>query len=226
MIRVVLVDDQAMIRAGLRGILETSGDITVVGEGERGSQGVDLVRALRPDVVLMDLRMPGVDGVEAIRMIRADPSLAGVRILVLTTFETDDNVLAALRVGANGFLGKGADPGELIAGVRQVAAGGSLLSPAATQSVVQHMATTANVEPAPTRAAPRLSSVRQMESLTPRERETLRLVGEGRDNDEIADLLDISILTAKTHINRTMSKLGVSSRAQLVRIAHEYGLVD
>jgi DNA-binding NarL/FixJ family response regulator len=222
---VVIVDDQAMIRFALRGILESAGDIAVLGEAERGVEGVSMARSLRPDVVLMDLRMPGMDGVEAIRQIRAEPALADVRILVLTTFENDENVLMALRAGASGFLGKGAEPAELIAAVRQVGAGGSLLSPAATQSVIDHLA--AQVD-APSRPAPDtlLSSAEQVADLTPREREAVRLVAEGLTTEEIGERLFISPYTAKTHINRAMAKLGVSTRAQLVRIAYDYGLVD
>lgn len=225
MTRVVIVDDQSMIRIALGGILASAGDIAVVGEAERGAQGVEMARSLRPDVVLMDLRMPGMDGVEAIRLIRAEPDLAIVRILVLTTFESDDNVIAALRAGANGFLGKGAEPAELIAAVREVGAGGSLLSPAATQSVVDHLASQPS---APARSAPvaQLSSPEQVAELTAREREVVRMVADGLPTDEIAARLYISPYTVKTHINHAMSKLGVSTRAQLVRVAIDFGLVD
>jgi DNA-binding NarL/FixJ family response regulator len=225
MTTVVIVDDQSMIRFALRGILESADGIVVVGEAERGEQGVSLARALRPDVVLMDLRMPGMDGIEAIRQIRGEPALAGVRILVLTTFENDDNVLHALRAGANGFLGKGAEPTDLIAAVRQIGAGGSLLSPAATQSVIDHLASQAAAPARSTAAAP-LSSVEQVAELTMREREMVRMVAEGLTADAIAARLFISPYTVKTHINRAMAKLGVSTRAQLVRIAFDHGLVE
>jgi DNA-binding NarL/FixJ family response regulator len=224
MTTVVIVDDQAMIRFALRGILEFAGDIAVLGEAERGAEGVDLARSLRPDVILMDLRMPGMDGIEAIRRIRAESDLASVRILVLTTFEADDNVLAALHAGANGFLGKGAEPDELIAAVRQVGAGGALLSPAATQSVLDHLAAEAAAAPPPTTEAS-LSTAEQVADLTPREREIVSLVAEGLLTEAIAARLFISPYTAKTHINRAMAKLGVSTRAQLVRVAFDYGLV-
>lgn len=224
MINVVVVDDQVMIRMAVTGILESAGDIRVVGEADRAMTAVEAVKRLRPDVVLMDLRMPGPDGTEAIRSIVADPELADTRILVLTTFEGDDDVLAALRAGAHGFLGKAAEPGELIAGVREIASGKSMLSPRATETVVNHLAGRGGDRPGSPAGSP-LTTLRQVESLTPREREIIRMVAEGLDNEAIASRLYISPLTVKTHINRTMQKLGVSGRAQLVRVAFEFQLV-
>lgn len=223
MITAVLVDDQPMIRLALKGILQSSGEITVVGEADRGAAGVEIVRSEQPDVVLMDLRMPGMDGVEAIRLIRSEPSLSAVRILVLTTFESDENVVAALEAGADGFLGKGAEPSELISGVRAVAGGAALLSPGATRSVLNHLSTQAGHQ-AHVPPAPPLSTPEQVASLTTREWEILRLVGQGLSNEDIADALYISPFTVKTHINRSMQKLGVSGRAQLVRIVYDYEL--
>lgn len=222
MITAILVDDQAMIRFALRGILESAGDITVLGEAENGQQAVSAGRALSPDVIVLDLRMPVMDGLEAIRRIRAEPGYPPARILVLTTFENDENVLEALRAGANGFIGKGVEPSELIAAVRQVGSGNALLSPAATQSVIDHLASQ-SVTQRPTSA---LSSPEQVASLTPREREIIALIASGLTADEIADRLFISPLTVKTHINNGMSKIGVNTRSQLVRVAIDYGLID
>jgi DNA-binding NarL/FixJ family response regulator len=223
MISIVVVDDQVMIRMAVKGILESAGDIQVIGEADRAAEAVAMVKHLKPAIVLMDLRMPGMDGVEAIRQIVADPSLAATRVLVLTTFEGDEDVVAALRAGAHGFLGKAAEPADLIKGVRDVAEGKALLSPSATQSVVNHIARRPEQAGAP---SARLSSPQQVQSLTPREREIIRYVAEGLENETIATRLFISPHTVKTHINRTMQKLGVSGRAQLVRIAYEYDLIN
>ena len=222
MINVIIVDDQAMIRFALRGILESAGDIAVLGEAENGQQAVSAGRALAPDVIVLDLRMPVMDGLEAIRRIRSEPGYPPVRILVLTTFENDENVLEALRAGANGFIGKGVEPAELIAAVRQVGAGNALLSPAATQSVIDHLSRQSDTH----KPAPTLSSHEQVQSLTPREREIIALIASGLTADEIADRLFISPLTVKTHINNGMSKIGVNTRSQLVRVAIDYGLID
>lgn len=221
MIRLILADDQPIVRTGLRGILESSGTIAVIGEAGDGQTVVDLARTRQPDVILMDLRMPGMDGVEATRHIRALPELATIRILVLTTFETDDAVLAAIRAGANGFLGKGAEPHDLIAAVEQVVAGEVSLSPAATQSLVAFVA--ASTDATPRQEAPASPA---LAGLTGREREVLVLVARGLTNREIADHLGISSFTVKTHVNRTMAKLGVSLRSQLVSIAYAHGLVS
>jgi DNA-binding NarL/FixJ family response regulator len=222
MIRVVIVDDQAMLRYALRGILESAGDIEVVGEAENGQQAVGIGRALAPEVMVLDIRMPVMDGIEAIRQMRADPDYPPLRILVLTTFENDENVLGALRAGANGFIGKGVEPAELIAAVRQVSSGNALLSPTATQSVIDHLARQSEAH----KPEPTLSSHEQVQSLTPREREIIALIASGLTADEIADRLFISPLTVKTHINNGMSKIGVNTRSQLVRVAIDYGLID
>jgi DNA-binding NarL/FixJ family response regulator len=221
MISVVVVDDQVMIRMAVKGILESAGDIEVIGEADRAAEAVVLVKQLKPAIVLMDLRMPGMDGVEAIRAIVAEPSLAATRVLVLTTFESDADVLAALRAGAHGFLGKAADPIDLINGVRDVAQGKALLSPSAQQSVLNHLAGRANRPDSPP-----ISTPQQVLSLTPREREITRMVAQGLENEAIAEKLFISPFTVKTHINRTMQKLGVNGRAQLVRVAYENELVE
>jgi DNA-binding NarL/FixJ family response regulator len=216
MTRVVLVDDQALIRGGLRALIEAEPDLEVVSEAADGAAAVEVVTKLRPDVVLMDIRMPGVDGLEATRRIAANPDLADVRVLVLTTFEIDEYVFEALRVGASGFLLKDEEPVELLRAVRIVAAGDSLLSPSVTRRVVEAFAS----GPAPT--GPLVSS---LEELTDREREIVALVGTGLSNHEIAEHLVISPATARTHVSRAMLKLGARDRAQLVVFAYEAGLV-
>jgi DNA-binding NarL/FixJ family response regulator len=214
-IRVLLADDQALVRAGFRALLESEPDIEVVAEAGDGAQAVRLARQTRPDVVLMDIRMPGTDGLEATRQIAADPELAGVRIVVLTTFELDEYVAEALRVGAAGFLVKNTDPGELLRGVRVVAAGDGLLSPSVTRRVIEQFALRAAAPAPPARLA----------DLTEREREVVALAGAGLSNDEIAAKLVVSPATAKTHVSRAMVKLGARDRAQLVVFAYEAGLV-
>ena len=213
-IRVLLVDDQALIRAGYRMILDAEPDIEIAGEAANGRDAVHLARSTRADVVLMDIRMPEVDGIEATRRIAADDDLAGVRILVLTTFENDENVLHAVRAGASGFLGKNVGPDELIHAVRVVAAGDALLSPKATRGLVQHVLN--QPEPVPLAA---------LDELTDRERQIVVLVAHGLSNEDIAERLVLSPLTAKTHVNRAMTKLGARDRAQLVVIAYHNGLV-
>ena len=215
MIRVLLADDQALVRAGFRALLESEPDIEVVAEAGDGAQAVRLARQTRPDVVLMDIRMPGTDGLEATRQIAADPELTGVRIVVLTTFELDEYVAEALRVGAAGFLVKNTDPGELLRGVRVVAAGDGLLSPSVTRRVIEQFALRAAASAPPARLA----------DLTEREREVVALAGAGLSNDEIAAKLVVSPATAKTHVSRAMVKLGARDRAQLVVFAYEAGLV-
>ena len=215
MIRVLLADDQALVRAGFRALLESEPDIEVVAEAGDGAQAVRLARQTRPDVVLMDIRMPGTDGLEATRQIAADPELTGVRIVVLTTFELDEYVAEALRVGAAGFLVKNTDPGELLRGVRVVAAGDGLLSPSVTRRVIEQFALRAAAPAPPARLA----------DLTEREREVVALAGAGLSNDEIAAKLVVSPATAKTHVSRAMVKLGARDRAQLVVFAYEAGLV-
>ena len=216
MTRVVLVDDQALLRAGLRALLDAEEDLEVVGEAGDGDEGVALVIAERPDVVLMDIRMPTVDGLEATRRIVAEPALAAVKIVVLTTFEVDEYVFEALRAGAAGFLLKEADPGEIVRAVRVVAEGESLLSPSVTRRVVETFAAG---------AGPTGPAVSGLDELTEREAQIVALVGTGLSNGEIAERLVISPATARTHVSRAMLKLGARDRAQLVVFAYEAGLV-
>lgn len=217
-IRVLLADDQALIRGGFSALIESADDLAVAGEAIDGADAVRQTRALRPDVVLMDVRMPGVDGLTACEQITADPALATVKVLVLTTFEQDDYILTALQAGASGFLGKGASPTQLLDAIRVIARGESLLSPRATRVVIER----ALAAPAAVRvdqAGPDLSV------LTDREREIVTLAAQGLSNDEIAGRLFLSPLTAKTHVNRAMAKLGARDRAQLVVLAYRAGLV-
>jgi DNA-binding NarL/FixJ family response regulator len=217
-IRVLLADDQVLLRAGLRVLIDSAPDLEVAAEASTGQEAVKLARETRADVVLMDIRMPGTDGLTATRLITGDEDLADVRVLVLTTFEIDDYVFEALRAGASGFLGKGAEPAELLAAIRTVARGDSLLSPAATKSLIaRFLATTHDEGERP--AAEALSA------LTEREREILALVAAGLSNDEIAGRLVVSPATVKTHVNRAMAKLGAHDRAQLVIVAYQAGLV-
>jgi DNA-binding NarL/FixJ family response regulator len=215
-IRVLLADDQALIRAGFRVLIDSAPDLEVVGEATNGLEAVELVRTTRADVVLMDIRMPELDGLEATRLITADEDLAGVKVLVLTTFEIDDYVAKAIRAGASGFLGKGVEPAELLSAIRTVAEGDALLSPKATQSLISQFLS----QPATNAATPERLTV-----LTQREREVVVLVAGGLSNDDIAAKLFVSPLTAKTHVNRAMMKLQARDRAQLVVIAYQTGLV-
>ncbi|MFF3063607.1 response regulator [Oerskovia sp. NPDC057915] len=212
-VRVLVVDDQELIRAGFAALLDVSDGIEVVGEAADGARAVELARELRPDVVVMDLRMPGTDGISATAQIAGDPALGDVHVLVLTTFEDDEHVLGALRAGAAGFLGKGVRPQVLVDAVRTVAAGESLLSPTAMRSLVARAA----------RSEPRVDGD-VFRSLTDREREAVLLVAQGMSNDEIAASLHVTPLTAKTHVNRAMAKLGARDRAQLVVLAYRSGL--
>jgi DNA-binding NarL/FixJ family response regulator len=216
-ITVVLADDQALLRAGIKALLDAEDGIQVVGEAADGAEAVRLVRDLRPDVVLMDIRMPGTDGLQATRDIVADPSLAGTKVVILTTFDLDEYVFEAVRIGASGFLVKDTEPAELLRGVRAVAGGDALLSPGVTRRLIGEFATRSRPTAAP--AADRLGG------LTEREREIVGLVGEGLSNDEIAARLVVSPATAKTHVSRAMVKLHVRDRAQLVVLAYESGLV-
>jgi len=214
-VRVLLVDDQAVVRAGFRVLLELTDDLVVVGEAATGRDAVEIARHARPDIVLMDVRMPGMDGIQATAAIASDPTLDGVRVIVLTTFEIDDYVFGALRAGASGFLLKDIDAEELHAAVRTVAAGHSLLAPAVTRRVIDEFTRRSDTAPiAPER----------LDVLTGRERDAVRLAAEGLTNDQIATELIISPLTAKTHLNRAMGKLGARDRAQLVIVALETGL--
>jgi DNA-binding NarL/FixJ family response regulator len=214
-IRVLLADDQPLVRGGFRVLLESAPDVTVVGEAANGREALDLTLATRPDVVLMDIRMPELDGLAATRMI-TDGGTA-TRVLILTTFEIDEYVFQALRAGASGFLGKSADPADLVDAVRTVHRGDALLSPAATRGLIARCL--AGPAHDPTARAGRLAT------LTEREREVLVLVATGLSNDQIAARLVVSPHTAKTHVNRTMTKLGAHDRAQLVIAAYESGLV-
>jgi DNA-binding NarL/FixJ family response regulator len=221
-IRVLLADDQILVRAGFRALLDVQDDIEVVGEAGDGAEAVDLATRLRPDLVLMDIRMPRMDGLEATRRITADPGLAGVRILILTTFEVDEYVFEALRYGASGFLVKDTEPADLVRGVRSVVAGDALLSPGATRRVIAQFADRPG---GPGGSGPAPAAVlRRLEGLTEREREVMALVAEGLTNEEIAERLVVSPLTAKTHVSRAMVKLGARDRAQLVVFAYESGL--
>ncbi len=215
MIRVLIADDQALVRAGFRALLEAEGDIDVVGDARDGAEAVALTIDRRPDVVLMDIRMPVLDGIEATRHIAGDDRLRGVRIVILTTFETDEYIFDALRAGASGFLVKDTPPVELLRAVRVVAEGNALLSPTVTRRLIADVATRPRVRPAPS----------SLTDLTARELEILALVAEGLSNDEIADRLVISPATSKTHVSRVMSKLGARDRAQLVVFAYEWGVV-
>ncbi|WP_327269772.1 response regulator transcription factor [Streptomyces sp. NBC_01218] len=220
-IRVLLADDQALLRSAFRVLVDSEADMRVVGEAADGAQAVELARATRPDVVLMDIRMPGTDGLAATRLIGADPALAGVRVVMLTTFEVDEYVVRSLRAGASGFLGKGAEPEELLQAIRVAAAGEALLSPAATKGLIATFLATAGDPDGPLDAA----RAERLDALTVREREVLVQVAAGHSNDEIAERLLVSPLTVKTHVNRAMAKLGARDRSQLVVIAYESGLV-
>ncbi len=216
MIRVVVADDQGLVRAGCRALLGAEDDIELVGEADTGTAALTLVRATIPDVVLMDIRMPEMDGLEVTRVILADPGLAGVRVVMLTTFEIDEYVFEALRAGASGFLLKDADPDDLVRGVRVVAGGESLLSPGVTRRLIAQFV----AQPERGVATPPTLAV-----LTDREREVLSLIAAGLSNDEIAETLVISSGTVRTHVNRVMTKLAARNRAQLVVMAYEAGLV-
>jgi len=217
MTTVLIADDQELVRVGLRTLVDSEADLRVVGEAADGLRAVELARAERPDVVLMDVRMPGIDGIEATRRIVADPALSDTRVIVLTTFELDEYVFDALRHGASGFLTKDTKPADLLRAIHLVAAGEALLSPSVTRRVVREFATRPSrvVKPHP-----------QLGSLTEREREIVGLVGEGLSNDEIAARLVVSPATARTHVSRAMVKLGARDRAQLVVFAYQSGLVD
>jgi DNA-binding NarL/FixJ family response regulator len=214
-IRVLLVDDQALIRAGFRALLEAESDIDVVGEGATGVDAVDQAVALRPDIALIDIQMPEVDGIEATRRIAAEPGLAGVRVVILTNYGLDEHVYAALRAGASGFLVKDTEPADLLHGIRVAARGDALLSPAITRRLI------AEYVSRPEQG--RLSAA--FEALTNRERQVVGLAARGMTNDEIATHMEISLATAKTHVSRAMTKLQARDRAQMVVYAFESGFV-
>jgi len=216
-IRVVLADDQPLVRAALAILLNHEPDIDVVGEAEDGEQAIAMARELVPDVVLMDVRMPVLDGIDATAQIASDPALARTRILVLTTFEDEETVGRALRSGASGFIGKGAEPAELARAIRTVHSGDALLSPAATKAVIERYVRG--------RADAGSGRPAELAALTDREIAVLAEVGRGRTNDQIAEALGISAMTVKTHVNRAMTKLKVHDRSQLVVIAYSTGLV-
>jgi DNA-binding NarL/FixJ family response regulator len=216
MIRVLLADDQALVRAGFRALVDSEEDLEVVGEAGDGVEAVELAARLVPDVVLMDIRMPRLDGIEAARRIAADPRLGRVRVVILTTFETDDYVFEALRFGASGFLVKDTDPAQLLHAVRVAASGEALLSPSVTRRLIAEFAA----------RLPASRPAVQLDALTDREREVMTLVGAGLSNQEIAERLVVSPATAKTHVSRVMSKLEARDRAQVVVLAYESGLIQ
>jgi len=214
--RVVLAEDQPMVRAGFRALLDSRSDIEVVGEAATGAQALEQVRTLRPDVVVMDIRMPDTDGLEATRRITTDPALSHTRVLVLTTFELDEYVFGALDAGASGFLLKGGEPADLVHAIRVVAGGESLLAPSVTRRLIDKYV-----------ARPRASAnieLDALDELTAREREVLGLIATGLTNAEIAEALQLSPLTAKTHVSRILMKLGARDRVQLVVIAYQNGI--
>ncbi|MEO8613120.1 MAG: response regulator transcription factor [Chloroflexota bacterium] len=215
MIRILLADDQALVRAGFRALLDDQDEMQVVGEAGDGEAAIRLVASLVPDVVLMDIRMPRCDGLEATRRIAADERLTQVKIIILTTFDLDEYIFEALRAGASGFLVKDIEPIDLIRGIQAVARGDALLSPGVTRRLIAEFATLTN----------KSGFVPDLAALTEREREVMALVAGGLSNDEIAERLVVSPATAKTHVSRAMVKLGARDRAQLVVFAYESGLV-
>ena len=215
-VRVEIVDDQPLIRTGLRTMLEHAPDIEIVGEAENGELAVEVARRHRPHVVLMDIRMPVLDGIQATRRITTDPDLGDVRVVMLTTFDLDDYVYAAIRAGASGFMLKDARPEDILSAVRVVAAGDALLAPSVTRRLIEEFAARPEAAPAP---APELAA------LTDREREVLALIGRGLSNAEIAERLYVSPATAKTHVSHIMTKVYARDRAQIVVMAYESGLV-
>jgi DNA-binding NarL/FixJ family response regulator len=216
-IGVVIADDQALVRGGFRVLVDSAPDMVVLGEAADGTEAVTLAREQRPDVMLMDIRMPVADGIEATRRIKADEATVAVKVLILTTFDLDEYVFAALRAGASGFMLKDTSPEELLAGIRVIAAGDGLLSPSVTRRLIENFAT---------RPMPAVPTAPMLDVLTEREREVLAEVARGLSNTQIAEHLHMSAATAKTHVSRLFTKLGARDRAQLVVIAYETGLVN
>jgi DNA-binding NarL/FixJ family response regulator len=217
MIKVALADDQPLVRMGLRTLVQSEDDLELAGEADNGRAAVDLVRRTSPDVILMDIRMPVLDGIAALREISRDSRLSGVRVVMLTTFELDEYVFEALRAGAAGFLIKDSEPSDMLRAIRLAAAGESLLSPSVTRRVIESFTSRSGVV---------RKSHPQLGELTDREREVLALIGQGLNNDEIAQRLVVSPATARTHVSRAMIKLGARDRAQMVVIAYQSGLVQ
>jgi DNA-binding NarL/FixJ family response regulator len=215
-IRVLVADDQALVRGSFRVLVDTAPDLTSVGEAATGAEAVELARREQPDIVLMDIRMPGLDGIEATRQLTAAPETAAVRVLILTTFDLDEYVFAALRAGASGFLLKDTPPAELLAAIRVVAAGDALLAPGVTRRLIAEFTRRPEPQRRPAPARP---------EITEREREVLTLIGLGLSNTEITAQLHVSLSTAKTHVGRLLMKLGARDRAQLVIAAYDRGLV-
>jgi DNA-binding NarL/FixJ family response regulator len=215
-VRVLVADDQALIRGSFQALVNTAPDLITVGEAANGEEAIAATRRTQPDVVLMDIRMSVMDGIEATRQIMTAPECAGTRVLILTTFDLDEYVYAALRAGASGFLLKDTPPGELLAAIRVVAAGEALLAPTVTRRLIGEFAR---------RPEPAVSPVRGLDGVTDREREVLTLIGKGLTNAEIAQVLHVTMATAKTHVGRLLTKLNARDRAQLVIVAYETGLV-
>ncbi|MDJ1372670.1 response regulator [Gulosibacter molinativorax] len=215
MITVLVVDDQVLIRQAVVDLFDAVDDITVVGQAENGREAVELALSLRPDIVLMDIRMPELDGISATEQICAEPAAGKIRVLILTTFEEDEYVVSAMRAGASGFIGKGAEPEDIVRAVQSIHAGDSLLSATATRALIaRHVPQSVDLDAS------------ELANLTDREREVLLLVARGKTNQDIAEELFISPLTAKTHVNRIMAKLNAHDRAQLVIVAYETGLIS
>lgn len=215
-VRVLIADDQALVRGSFRLLVESADDLTVVGEAGTGAEALALARSTRPDVIVMDVRMPEMDGIEATRQISADPALSDVRVLILTTFDLDEYVYAALRAGASGFLLKDAPPTTLLTGIRSIAAGEGMLAPTVTKRLIEEFSLRPASSPTP----------RRLDALTEREREVLTLIAKGLSNTELAAALFVSMATVKTHISRLLAKLQARDRAQLVIAAYESGLVN
>ena len=223
-IRVLVADDQALVRGSFRLLVSTAPDLTPVGEAATGIEAIELARREKPDVVLMDIRMPGLDGIEATRQITAAPETSGVRVLILTTFDLDDYVFAALRAGASGYLIKDTPPADLLAAIRVIAAGEALLAPRVTRRLIAEF--TSRPDPDPASGAAMRPGAAALAEVTEREREVLTLIGLGLSNTEIAERLRVSMSTAKTHVGRLLMKLGARDRAQLVIAAYDAGLVS